>query len=59
MPEIYAALGGAMVSALLMILGNRSSRRQGDLREIFGRLNTIERELARLEANRPRNWRGQ
>ena len=59
MPEIYAALVGAMVSALLMILGNRSSRRQGDLREIFGRLNTIERELARLEAKRPRNWRGQ
>ncbi len=59
MTEIYAALVGAMVSALLMILGNRSSRRQGDLREIFGRLNTIERELARLEANRPRNWRGQ
>ena len=59
MPEIYAALVGAMVSALLMILGNRSSRRQGDLREIFGRLNTIERELARLVANRPRNWRGQ
>ena len=59
MPEIYAALVGAMVSALLMILGNRSSRRQGDLREIFGRLNTIEREIARLEANRPRNWRGQ
>ena len=59
MTEIYAALVGAMVSALLMILGNRSSRRQGDLREIFGRLNTIERELTRLEANRPRNWRGQ
>jgi len=59
MTEIYAALLGAMVSALLMILGNRSSRRQGDLREIFGRLNTIERELARLDANRPRNWRGQ
>ena len=59
MPEVYSALVGAMVSALLMILGNRSSRRQGDLREIFGRLNTIERELARLEANRPRNWRGQ
>jgi len=59
MTEIYAALVGAMVSALLMILGNRSSRRQGDLREIFGRLNTIEREIARLEANRPRNWRGQ
>ena len=59
MPEVYAALVGAMVSAFLMVLANRSSRRQGDLREIFGRLNTIEKDLTRLEANRPRNWRGQ
>ena len=59
MPEIYAALIGAMVSASLMVLANRSSRRQGDLREIFGRLNTIEKDITRLEANRPRNWRNQ
>ena len=59
MTEIYAALVGAMVSALLMVLGNRSNRRQGDIREIFHRLNAIDKELARLDANRPRNWRGQ
>ena len=45
MPEIYAALIGAMVSALLMELANRSSKRQGDIREIFHRLNKIEQDL--------------
>ena len=50
MPEIYAALIGAMVSALLMVLGNRSSKRQGDVREIFHRLNAIDKELARIDA---------
>ena len=59
MNEIYAALDGASVSAFLMVLANRSSRRQGDIREIFSRLNNLEREVTRLEANRPRNWRGQ
>ena len=59
MTEIYAALVGAMVSALLMVLGNRSNKRQGDIREIFHRLNSIDKELATLDANRPRNWRGQ
>ena len=59
MTEIYAALVGAMLSALLMVLGNRSNKRQGDIREIFHRLNAIDKELARIDANRPRNWRGQ
>ena len=59
MNEIYAALVGASVSAFLMVLANRSSRRQGDIREIFSRLNNLEREVTRLEANKPRNWRGQ
>ena len=59
MTEIYAALVGAMLSALLMVLGNRSNKRQGDIREIFHRLNALDKELARLDANRPRNWRGQ
>ena len=57
MPEIYAALIGAMVSALLMVLANRSSKRQSDIREIFHRLNTIEKEQARQEPDRQRNWR--
>ena len=59
MSEIAAALIGAMLSALLMVLGNRSNKRQGDIREIFHRLNTIDKELVRLDSNRPRNWRGQ
>ena len=57
MTEIYAALIGAMVSALLMVLSNRSSKRQSDIREIFHRLNAIEKEQARLEPNRNKNWR--
>ena len=59
MSEIIASLLGAMLSALLMVLGNRSNKRQGDIREIFHRLNSIDKELARLDANKPRNWRGQ
>ena len=57
MTAIYAALIGAMVSALLMVLANRSSKRQSDIREIFHRLNAIEREQARLEPPRNKNWR--
>ncbi len=57
MTEIYAALIGAMVSALLMVLANRSSKRQSDIREIFHRLNAIEKEQARADTNRNRNWR--
>ena len=57
MTDIYAALIGAMVSALLMVLSNRSSKRQSDIREIFHRLNAIEREQARLEPPRNKNWR--
>ena len=59
MSEIAAALIGAMVSALLMVLGNRSNKSQGDIREIFHRLNAIDKELVRLDSTRPRNWRGQ
>ena len=55
MSEIAAALIGAMVSALLMVLGNRSNKRQGDIREIFHRLNAIDKELVRLDSIRPRN----
>jgi len=57
MNEIYAALIGAMVSALLMVLSLKSSKRQSDIREIFHRLNAIEREQARSETPRNKNWR--
>ena len=59
MPEVIAALIGAMGAALLMVLGNRSNKRQGDIREIFHRQNAIDKELVRLDSTRPRNWRGQ
>ena len=59
MNEIYAAVIGASVSALLMVLSNRSNRNMGNFREIFHRLNAIEKDLARFESQpeRNRNWR--
>ena len=59
MNEIYAAVIGASVSALLMVLSNRSNKNLNSLREIYHRLNTIEKDLARLESlpERNRNWR--
>ena len=59
MVEVWAALVGAGISAFLMILANRSHRRQGDIREIFHRLNAIEKDIARLEASKKSNqsWR--
>ena len=55
--ELLAALIGATMSALLMVLSNRTHKRQSDIREIFHRLNAIEKEQARQEPDRQRNWR--
>ena len=56
--ELLAALVGAIISAILMVVSNRSSRRQGDIREIFHRLNAIEKDIATLTAKRnPNGWR--
>ena len=57
MNEIYAALIGASVSALLMVLSNRTNRNLNSLREIYHRLNAIEKDIARLEPSRNKNWR--
>lgn len=57
MNEIYAALIGASISALLMVLSNRTNRNLNSLREIYHRLNAIEKDIARLETERSRNWR--
>jgi len=59
MVEVWAALVGAAISAFLMVLANRSNRNQGNFREIFHRLNAIEKDLARLEGNKTSNsrWR--
>jgi|TARA_R100001443_G_scaffold7677_1_gene17010 hypothetical protein len=57
MNEIYAALIGASISALLMVLSNRSNRTMGNFREIYHRLNAVEKDIARLETKPNRNWR--
>ena len=49
MPEVHAALIGAAATAFLMVLSNISNRRERDIREIFNRLNQMEKAVARLE----------
>ena len=49
MPEIYAALIGAAATAFLMVLSNVSNRRERDIRELFNRLNQLERAVSKLE----------
>ena len=57
--ELLAALIGAAISGALMVLSNRSNRSQGNFREIFHRLNAIEKDIARLEVKKrdPQGWR--
>ena len=56
--ELLAALIGAAVSGALMVLANQTSKRQRDIREIFHRLNAIDKEIATLTARRdPNGWR--
>ena len=54
MVEVYAALIGAAISAFLMVLANISNRRERDIRELFHRVVTLEKQVAGLK---PRNWR--
>ena len=49
MPEVYAALIGAAATAFLMVLSNVSNRRERDIRELFNRLNQLERAVSRIE----------
>ena len=57
--ELHAALIGAAISGALMVASNRSNRNQGNFREIFHRLNAIEKDIARLEVKKrdPNGWR--
>ena len=57
--ELLAALVGAAISAILMVLSNQTNKRQSDIREIFHRLNALEREQATLIATKrdPNGWR--
>ena len=56
--ELLAALIGAAGSGALMVLANQTNKRQRDIREIFHRLNAIDKEIATLTARRdPKGWR--
>ena len=57
--ELLAALIGAAISGALMVLANQTNKRQRDIREIFHRLNSIEKDIARLEVTKrdPNGWR--
>ena len=57
--ELLAALIGAAISGALMVISNRSNRNQGNFREIFHRLNAVEKDVARLEVSKrdPQGWR--
>ena len=49
MPEVYGALIGAAATAFLMVLSNVSNRRERDIRELFNRLNQLEKAVIRIE----------
>ena len=49
MPEIYGALIGAAATAILMVLSNMSNRRERDIRELFNRMNQLEKAVSRIE----------
>ena len=49
MPEIYGALSGAAATAFLMVLSNMSNRRERDIRELFNRMNQLEKAVSRIE----------
>ena len=57
--ELLAALIGAAISGALMVLANQTNKRQRDIREIFHRLNAVEKDVARLEVSKrdPQGWR--
>ena len=54
MNEITAAIIGAIASALLMLLANVSNRRERDIRELFHRINQLEKEVAKQQNPRSR-----
>ena len=56
MNEITAAIIGAIASAFLMALANISNRRERDIRELFHRINSLEKEVAKPQ--NPRRLRG-
>ena len=58
MPEITAAVIGATASVVIMSLSNISNRRDRDTRELFNRINQLEKLVASHHPpDRNRKWR--
>jgi len=55
MNELWAALIGVGATTVVMAIGNNSSRKERDIRELFHRVNALEQKVAEIK---PRNWRG-
>ena len=54
METLGPAIVGAVASALLMLLANVSNRRERDIRELFHRVNSLEKEVAKQQNPRSR-----
>ena len=52
MPEITAAIIGAIASMVLMTFGSINRRREKDITEIFRRLNQLEKSVVSLEESK-------
>ena len=46
MDAIWAAIIGALASVFIMAVGNISSSRERDIRELFHRVNQLEKDVA-------------
>ncbi len=58
MAEITAAIIGATASVVIMSLSNISNRRDRDTRELFNRINQLEKLVASYHPpDRNRKWR--
>jgi polyhydroxyalkanoate synthesis regulator phasin len=55
MNELWAALIGVAATTVVMAIGNNSSRKERDIRELFHRVNALEKQVAEMK---PRSWRG-
>ena len=54
MNELWAALIGVAATTVVMAVGNNSSRKERDIRELFHRVNALEKLVATMK---PRSWR--
>ena len=54
MTEVWSALIGVAATTVVVAISNNSSRKERDIRELFHRVNALEKQVATLK---PRTWR--